>query len=802
MNKGSNWMRLFVACLLAGSLALAGCSGDDGDMGPMGPVGPEGPAGPSGDPGAGLSIVPLESCGTCHGPGSVYNPNATGQAYAHNILQRGATTSVTEVTTTATTAVIKVNIKVDGVNRNDFGTVVAAASYTLGTAPGTGLGASTQNVYSNASATVVSDGNGNYTITATPPAAWVTDGVWTSTKDTTWMIRLNTGAGVDYPEANVVAHQTASGQHVRNLVGNAGCVQCHGNNIFKEQHASRVYHNSAYGSQSCVTCHAHTNRNNLMAYAHGIHNAHNMAERSVTSGTVTATKPAGVYARSSSSIGAPGGATSQNAAGNSWYETTYPTYMINCSVCHDSQERLDTVNAAPASWNLCMSCHDSWAGFGDHSGIFGGVNHNTFTSATNCAPCHNGSISQKVVAADFHNGQLTERSGLIWEGKDVSVTEGARIAQKFDSISRDGNNLVVKWSATLDGAAVNPCNTTVSATAPTWQSGFSILRGYGEGDDWTNIGIGTVPGQPVSTNIAFTGAAANTVCADNVATTTIALTANELATTATKGVVALQGKPQIRYTPANLTIAVRSKTPTFEYNVADPSQPVAARRAIVDTDACLKCHVGSLYQHGGNRIDNVDMCVLCHNEASNEQNVRINDGVDASEAYDGKAGQTYGFKSLLHAVHSANSSINQGITMVYRTNGIYVWAPESAVIPNWPGTGAQTVYGSNPAGTNPNGTTRNHNLHSPTYPRALNDCAACHKPNTYGVPDQAISMATTVNAGAAPWGNQKDDVLISTSTAACTSCHQASATRGHAYQNSWAPQTLQNGRQSIIDAAK
>ena len=47
------------------------------------------------------------------------------------------------------------------------------------------------------------------------------------------------------------------------------------------------------------------------------------------------------------------------------------------------------------------------------------------------------------------------------------------------------------------------------------------------------------------------------------------------------------------------------------------------------------------------------MCIICHNSASSEQNVRVAMGVDASEAYDGQVGQTYEFKTMLHAIHSA-----------------------------------------------------------------------------------------------------------------------------------------------------
>ena len=79
MREKKRWMQLFLACLMAGTLALAGCSGDDGDDGVAGPPGPAGEKGdtgdqgPAGEPGtdASLGIVSQQSaeaeqCLTCH----------------------------------------------------------------------------------------------------------------------------------------------------------------------------------------------------------------------------------------------------------------------------------------------------------------------------------------------------------------------------------------------------------------------------------------------------------------------------------------------------------------------------------------------------------------------------------------------------------------------------------------------------------------------------------------------------------------------------------------------------------------
>jgi hypothetical protein len=284
---------------------------------------------------------------------------------------------------------------------------------------------------------------------------------------------------------------------------------------------------------------------------------------------------------------------------------------------------------------------------------------------------------------------------------------------------------------------------------------------------------------------------------------------------------------------------VRSKTPTFQWQVGvGGATPVAEqRRPIADTAQCLKCHVGSLYQHGNTRVDNVDLCVMCHNAASSEQNVRTQMGVVASEAYDGKVGQTYEMKSMLHMIHSAGGE-GQRTIAIYRTRGIFAWAQEGVTPANWPGAACQVVspvapattpaayvdvapFEAIPAGmavtlvanivnganTNTDGTyptvaCQTHTLYHPTYPRPFNDCLACHDPDFETIPDQSQAVATTFNAGATPWANQLDDTLGGPATTACTTCHQSSSTVGHAYQNSWTPQTFPNGRQTVLDAAQ
>ena len=261
--------------------------------------------------------------------------------------------------------------------------------------------------------------------------------------------------------------------------------------------------------------------------------------------------------------------------------------------------------------------------------------HEGYTAATDCQTCHeaDGTGIAPGTVADFHNGLETERVGIIYGGEDLSVTEGAKFTWDITDIVDDGTNLKISWAATFNGVAVDPCNTTVTATAPGFhavpviEGALSMLRSYAQGDDFVLGKSTTAPGQANAVNVTT----ANTVCAANVATTTIPVDAGLAA--GSRGIVAIQGKPQLPI-PAGMskehwdhdTMYVRVPTPTREWVVGTGALPTETRRPIADTGACLKCHVGSLYQHGNTRVDNVDMCIICHNSASSEQNVRIADG--------------------------------------------------------------------------------------------------------------------------------------------------------------------------------
>jgi OmcA/MtrC family decaheme c-type cytochrome len=620
---------------------------------------------------------------------------------------------------------------------------------------------------------------GSYTATIAGGAAYA---------DSRYLIRVATSTDSATRVTAMVVGDYPASPHT-DVVDSGACANCHGDNA----NGSWI-HGSGYDyplkAENCTVCHNADNVAGVdvpyVMIGHSIHNSHNM--------------PDGKF------VMFPG------TPDETEFEVTYPTYMTNCSVCHEGTANLAAVNAMPASYEGCLSCHGSMEGFGFPAGNF----HLNADETVVCTNCHQSPLLPATVA-DFHNGLETERVGIIWNGVDTSVEEGKRFTWKIDNIVDDGTNLAISWSATFDGSPINPCNTTASATAPVVfpfgpntanEGSLSMLRSYVQGDDYV-LGTASAPGQASAVNLSTT----NTVCAGNVATTTIPVDTGVPA--GTRGVVALQGKWQVPV-PAGFAdslhaadwpyplMFVRVPTPVEEWTVGSSGILANQRREIADTGACLKCHVGSLYQHGNTRVDNVTMCVMCHNSASSDQNNRVTMGVDASEAYDGRVGQTYEFKTMLHALHTAGGQTNP--LVIYRTRGIYAWAPEGVTPPNWNsgaacGTaGGTVVFGA--ADPTASVACQVHNLYHPTYPRAANDCAACHVADFGTMVDQTKGVATTLDAGALPWNNQLDDVLQGANTAACTSCHQDAASVGHANQNGWVPTTFPNGRQTIIDAAK
>jgi OmcA/MtrC family decaheme c-type cytochrome len=729
--------------------------------------------------GASASATPLESCGVCHDVGSVAD---AGPAHALPPIE-----SVSNVAFAVNGADLDVtfDLAADGVPATGYDQAqrgyrtdgLTRTDVCNSPDPRGGIPCLETSMTLTENATP-----GNYTIKVLGEAA-------AAATNNRWLFRVGFGSDRstrvyfygDTPATPVEIEAP--------VVSAAACNACHGPERLSGVHGG--YYPAAEGVETCLTCHGVDTVPSLGAVAHGYH----------------------------SSI-------------ESWKDpveeiephVTYPTYMNNCSVCHSEAAQLAAANTMPVSGAGCFSCHGSFAGLGIGEGNFHLSIGDPLTA--DCTVCHSatGVVPDKVVVTDFHNGATTERGGVIWDGEDTSVTEGALFNWQITGVADDGANLTITWQASYNGVGVDPCNATPGAGAPAFfaippfvrpdgttqnRNNMSILRNYAQGEDFILGTNADRAGQPGGTPGL---SADNTTCSGNVATTVVEV--EPVDASIMYGRVAIQGKPWVVAVDpddADGVMQVRAKTPTFDWVVGVGGATPNARRAIADTSLCLSCHVGSLYQHGGNRVDNIDMCYLCHNPAANDEYVRVDEfGVDASESYDGRAGQAFGIKEMVHSVHPAGVLGNP--VVIYRGRGIYGWADDVSKLRNWPtgdnctqgdgdtGSNYFTVVGSEDAPADGSDTCQPHNFHAPTYPRGLYDCAACHVATVDLLPDAKKAMATTVEAGQPPFGDQKNDVLQGVQTTSCITCHADSAAKGHAYQNSWTPQTFPEGRQTIIDA--
>ena len=781
--KKTFWYRpLVVMGLLLAVLAFAGCSGDDGDDGKNGKSayqiavdnGFEGTEQEWLDSLAAIDVSalnPVESCVVCHGDGAIVGGEAV-----HAVSGGSLAVSDLLVEDVEGDLVATFTVQYNGANKSDYAELTRDYRLDGETMERRDLSDDGNDV------TLDSETSGRGSSAVTTYTITITDGaIDYGESPSRYLFRVEDGT--DGPARRAIVMFDYPFAPVEDVLGMTSCASCHGDtgNGFHYGYPSN-------GGKNCVVCHDASDRTypRLAYMVHGIHSSANM--------------PTGEFDLYS---------YEEDPELVDTYSIHFPTYMNNCSICHTTEDGLAEVNEMPVQGLVeeddvlvgCFTCHQSMAGFEFEAGL---SFHESYTNTTNCEQCHNDGENgiARYEVTQFHNGAMTERAGLIWDGADQSVVEGARINHYISGVTRTGDTLAITWGAQVDGKDVDPCNTTPGTSAPTFDSGYSVLKAFFQGGDLVNANNGNgSPGQANSTNLSF-GEGGNTVCVGNVATTTITLTAAEAALTG-NGRVGLQGKPNILFAPEDApeptSIQTRAMSPIYDYALADGAA-VAARRTVTDSSLCLNCHVGSLYQHGGNRVDNVELCVMCHNEASSEQNVREGMGVDASEAYDGLAGQTYGFKSMLHAVHATGET--GAPIVIYRNRGIYAFAGSPDLLPNWPGTGEHIVYGSDP----PN--LQNHNFVTAHYPNHLNDCMGCHASGFSPVPDQSVAVATTLNAGMEPWDNQLDDVLQGPAAAACTSCHKSTdsftdkAIKAHAYQNGWYPTFFEEGRQTILDSGK
>ncbi|MCC7386959.1 MAG: OmcA/MtrC family decaheme c-type cytochrome [Deltaproteobacteria bacterium] len=547
----------------------------------------------------------------------------------------------------------------------------------------------------------------------------------------------------------------------REIVDVNNCNQCHGR---------LTLHGSRFETKYCVMCHnpdlvdANGNVVDMKVFIHKIH--------------------------FSSSLPSVLGGRPYELAGEDYSETTLPLEVKHCRKCHNGEANADNPTPQGNNWReapsrqACGACHDNidWAVTGPgptaHSG---GPQPNN----SQCTLCHGPNGLAPVERAHMtdnatpHNPFVpADLSIFTYEISRVTVDGTGHPIVRFRIMRDTGSGPV---SMDLTGTALPA--TPVTTGGPSFVMAWALPQGgIAEPAEYNNRGRAAA--QPLSVSLAnLRAGTAGTVTATagGYYIATFAGT-NAFPAGAQMRAVALQG-----YFSENLAAdnPDRGAIGRHAVSVVKGVEGDRARRVVVDNAKCANCHEW-LELHGGNRVYETGVCVMCHNPNLTSSgraadpvllaNQAANIGNPSAEAHEAAIHtiDAYGsdplqfpeatnsLKDMVHGIHSAHVQTTPYEFVRDRGNsGIYSY--------DWSEV---------------------------TYPNVNGNCLACHLPNTYRVvvPASALpttDQITTGNAaetradiqGARTNVPNATDLVISPQAATCAACHDTVLAWAHMEQN-------------------
>lgn len=442
----------------------------------------------------------------------------------------------------------------------------------------------------------------------------------------------------------------------------------------------------------------------------------------------------------------------------------FPQDVRNCTKCHDPGDA-----ATPQAVNYksnpniaaCGSCHDDTDFQGDDGDASNDHGGGVPVSNDECALCH-------------------EPESRLIAGHQVGIVAAHRIPEQEAAKRFQYNILEVTNTAPGEMPEI-----TFSITDPTNGDApydiFSDPEFTGSAasvnldiawptTDYTNFDpdagsvTGSAPARPVSVDMLDPG----NVTDNGDGTYTLAATIAVPASLEGSGAVAMEGHPAGDFDGDGTyddEVPVTGAVAFFAITDATP-QP---RREVVDVAKCQACHGQNdgLSLHGGNRTDNVQLCVVCHNPNNTDLTMRPQDpdsaeDKDNADAEDGLEERAIDFKRMIHAIHGASKR-----------------------------TGEYWVYGfSNTP----------HDFSDVGFPASPADCNACHVDGSHRVPLASNVLATTVDTQATVASSSRfgtsdftpddgsasepiDDGNITATAAVCSACHNTREAEQHMILN-------------------
>jgi OmcA/MtrC family decaheme c-type cytochrome len=499
-----------------------------------------------------------------------------------------------------------------------------------------------------------------------------------------------------------------------------------------------------------------------------------------------------------------------------------------CSACHDNTKAVNADNATTKPSRVaCGSCHDgiNWA-TGEGATLadvaFDIANKKPFGTTksghigraqaddANCVLCH----SSAATKVDHQTENITKHNPAIAAGL-VTFTYEIKSA----NVNATTNDVTIEFGIKKDGALVTFAAPASGMANPLvgFKGAPSFLLAYGTPVngiapvDYDNSGIKQA--QSISVSIASlldtstTATKANTTTVGSLAASTnvgyyiATLKGNGSAvcggtTTPVKCVfpvnsklrtVALQGY----FTQLAGTNSITVETPRHAISVVKAVTGDTVRRTVVDPDKCSNCHEW-FEGHGGNRVYQTQVCVMCHTPGLATSGRGISDAAILAypfTAADNKMLTEWGFnksatnaalqfpvttnnfKDMIHGIHAGRDRVTPFMDARDRT---------SSIVDGVTGGVIQLL-----------------DFRRMDFPGKINNCETCHKAGTYSsVPSAALfstyesidsAYATAITNGTATPAMAKTALNSSSTTdtvttpyaAACVSCHDNTATNAH-----------------------
>ncbi len=631
----------------------------------------------------------------------------------------------------------------------------------------TGLTSATSRPSAERDGSMVDHGDGRYTYTFTtnvsssPTNAWET--VYEPGRTHRLAIQISgtiaaSQLDINNP-VNIIHDFVPSGGAVtttREIALTETCDRCHGKTFQTEPHTGRV------DTRYCVVC--HTDQRRIGRTASTPTGTQLSGSTYVVNGEAVGNFPVLIHKMH---MGADLSLKGYNYAGILFNDIHFPQDVVNCRRCHQQSAKSpqgDNWKTKP-SRRACGACHDSVSftspapsGYTLHTA---GEQLNDFL----CSGCHK--------AADIEGYHLTANA----TPNNPSVPTGlSNFSYEISSVTvTNTTQPLIKFRILQDGTPIT-LPTTTSACG-TLLAGFtgspSFLIAYARPQDgvsapaeYNNLGRSAAQPATVSiTNICngtqgvLTGPDGSGIYTAQVTVTTAGFPSGS-----TMRAAGLQGF----FTQSAGTSGITTTTARHAISVTRAVTSDSARRSVVDNAKCANCHEW-LSLHGGNRVYDTSICVMCHvpNLSSSGRGADVanlnaaNAAALTADGYNAADPLTWpeatnNFKDLIHRIHASGVRNNEFRFVRDRgTSGVYYY--------NW---------------SDDNGYPNN--IH---FPGTINMCEICHLPGTYdGTLPAGVLASNEVTGGdglltrAAVTGARATvpnttDIVTSPFVATCVACH-------------------------------